>query len=179
MQSGGVFRLDSVINIGTTATLWLPVAQEAPVASTASDTVAPSAPRRATLLLVDDEALVRASTAGLLQELGYEVVVAGSATEALDLMRKGLMPELVVTDHMMPGMTGAELVTELRAKMPGLPVLMMTGYANLQTDEAQGMALIAKPFAFADLASRIAALIEPRQDGNVVALATRSRERSF
>jgi PAS domain S-box-containing protein len=174
MQSGGAFRLASAVGAGTTATLWLPVALEAPVAAAAAQPVAPSAPRRATLLLVDDETLVRASTAGLLQELGYDVAEARSAAEALDLVRTGLMPELVVTDHMMPGMTGAQLAAELREKVPGLPVLMITGYASLGAKEALDLEVLAKPFAFADLAARIAALVQPPQDGKVIALPVRT-----
>ncbi|MBV8915818.1 MAG: response regulator, partial [Acetobacteraceae bacterium] len=174
VQSGGAFRLASAVGAGTTATLWLPVALEAPVPVAAPEPVAPSAPRRATLLLVDDERLVRASTAGLLEELGYEVAEAGSAAEALDLVRTGLVPELVVTDHMMPGMTGVRLAAELREKIPDLPVLMITGYASLRPEDTLGLEVLAKPFAFADLATRIAALVEPPQEGKVIALPVRT-----
>jgi CheY-like chemotaxis protein len=177
LQSGGAFRLASAVDVGTTATLWLPVARQLPAAMPAATELdAPMAPWRAALLLVDDEPLVRASTAELLQELGYEVAEAGSAAEALDLVRTGYVPELMVTDHMMPGMSGARLAAELRARVPGLPVLMVTGYASLRAEETHGLEVLAKPFAFAELATRIAALIEPppRLDGNVVNLPVRS-----
>jgi len=174
MQSSGAFRLARAVGAGTTVTLWLPVALEAPVAATATEAVPPSAPRHASLLLVDDETLVRTSTAELLQELGYAVTEAGSAAEALDLVRTGLVPELVVTDHMMPGMTGARLAAVLREMVPGLPVLMITAYADLRAEEALGLEVLGKPFAFADLAARIAALVVSPQDSKVVALPVRT-----
>jgi CheY-like chemotaxis protein len=124
------------------------------------------------LLLVDDEELVRASTAALLVELGYAVVEAASAAAALDKVRGGLLPDLVITDHMMPGMTGADLAAALREKVAGIPVLIVTGYANLQTDHARDVDLLAKPFAFGDLARRVVALLSPK-GGNVIHMPER------
>ena len=158
MQSSGAFRLASAVGAGTTVTLWLPVALEAPVAATATEAVPPSAPRHASLLLVDDETLVRTSTAELLQELGYAVTEAGSAAEALDLVRTGLVPELVVTDHMMPGMTGAELAVEVRRRRPGLPLLLVSGYSDLASIAAD-IPRLEKPFRQRDLAMSIAGVL--------------------
>jgi PAS domain S-box-containing protein len=164
LQSGGAFRLASTVGLGTTATLWLPVAATAAAGITVSEEAAPAAPRDAVLLLVDDEELVRMSIAALLQELGYVVVEAGSASAALEKVRAGLLPDLVITDHMMPGMTGAQLALALRERVKSMPVLMITGYANLKEDDPQGLDVLAKPFAFSELAERVAALIAPRPD---------------
>jgi PAS domain S-box-containing protein len=157
-QSGGAFRLESQPRAGTTATLWLPVAAEEVVALP-RDTDARLASRRARVLLVDDEEQVRFTTSESLTELGYDVVPAGSAQEALDAVAGGLAPDLLVTDHLMPGMTGAQLAIELRARLPGLPVLMITGYAQLRPEEAGDFDVLVKPYRHAELALRIAELL--------------------
>lgn len=157
-QSGGAFRLDSVPGVGTTATLWLPVASEMAVAAP-READARAASRRARVLLVDDEDQVRFTTSESLIDLGYEVVPASSAQEALDAVAAGLEPDLLVTDHLMPGMTGAQLALELRGRIPGLPVLMITGYAQLRPEEAGDFDVLAKPYRHAELALRIAELL--------------------
>lgn len=159
-QSGGAFQLTSEIGIGTTVALWLPLS-DAPAASTIdggeNDTIETRAAR---LLLVDDEELVRVATADSLREFGYEVTEAASAAHALSQVRDGLRPDLVVTDHMMPGMTGAQLANELRALVPDVPVLLITGYANLRPDELNDLPVLAKPFRMTDLVARVEALLE-------------------
>ena len=171
LQSGGAFHLSSTVGAGTTATLWLPVAASAAAVPAAPDETALSAPRDAVLLLVDDEELVRTTIAALLAELGYQVVEAGSASAALEKVRAGLLPDLVITDHLMPGMTGAQLAVALRECVTGIPVLMITGYANLKGDDSQGLEVLAKPFVFSALADRVAALIMPKPESHVVKTA--------
>lgn len=162
-QSGGRLEIASTPGEGTTATLWLPVSSEtAPASRAEAEGDAPHAPWQACLLLVDDEELVRASTAESLRDLGYDVAEAGSAAEALAKVRAGLRPDALITDHMMPGMTGADLAGIVRARLPGLPVLLITGYANLGADQAQGLDVLAKPFRLADLARRVSRLLEER-----------------
>jgi PAS domain S-box-containing protein len=164
LQLKGGLTIKSRPGEGTTIDLWLPVS---PVLA-ASEAQAPSAgtvPRGlGTALLVDDEDLVRMSTADMLVELGYEVVEAGSAEEALRLVREGLAPNLLVTDHLMPGMSGAELARSLRVSRPSLPVLIVSGYS-----EAEGVApdlpRLTKPFRNAELATSLAALMPPAATG--------------
>jgi PAS domain S-box-containing protein len=158
-QSGGAFRLESVPGQGTTATLWIPVATEGQVPAPVRDPDARSAARRALVLLVDDEEQVRFTTSESLIELGYDVVSLGSGQEALDEVAGGLRPDLLVTDHLMPGMTGAQLAMELRRKLPGLPILMITGYAQLRPEEAGDFDVLVKPYRHAELALRIAELL--------------------
>jgi len=158
-QSGGAFRLESAVGQGTTATLWLPVAEEGVVAVPVREAEARNASRRAVVLLVDDEQQVRFTTSESLSELGYEVVQAASGQEALDRIAGGLRPDLLVTDHLMPGMTGAQLALELRNRMPGLPVLMITGYAQLRPEETGGFDVLVKPYRHAELALRVADLL--------------------
>jgi signal transduction histidine kinase/CheY-like chemotaxis protein len=158
-QSGGLFKLSSQVGEGTSAVLWLPVAAGEAAREPVGEAAAPRAPRSALVLLVDDEPLVRLSTAEGLRELGYEVVEVGTAAEALETLRLRPQPDIVVTDHMMPGMTGAQLASDLRERVPGLPVLMITGYANLPPEETRGLAVLAKPVRQADLATLIARLV--------------------
>ncbi|MCR8526460.1 response regulator, partial [Escherichia coli] len=135
LQSGGELHLHSVVGAGTTATLWLPVSSEQPVDAPAPP--APSAIARhsdLTVLLVDDEPLVRAGVAAMLDDLGYRVIEASSADEAHVLVGSGAGFDVLITDHAMPGRTGTELAAELRAKRPGLPVLLVTGYAKVAED---------------------------------------------
>ncbi len=97
------------------------------------------------------------STADILADLGYDVVEAPSAEEALKLMGEGLAPDLVVTDHLMPGLTGLDLARELRGRKPDLPVLIVSGYAEMD-GIAPGVARLTKPFRAAELAESLAAL---------------------
>lgn len=157
-QSGGGFRLESAPGAGTTATLWLPVAEQAVVVE-ARHSETHTASRRAKVLLVDDEEQVRLTTSESLAELGYDVVPAGSAQEALDQIAAGLQPDLLVTDHLMPGMTGVQLAMELRRRLPNLPVLMITGYAQLRPEELGDFDVLVKPYRHAELALRVADLL--------------------
>lgn len=113
-----------------------------------------------TALLVEDEDLVRTSTADMLAELGYAVQDAESAEEALRLVDRGLRFDLLVTDHLMPGMTGTELAHELRARRPDLPVLVVSGYADMDA-LAPDLPRLSKPFRQADLAAKLAELAAP------------------
>ncbi|GAO39329.1 hypothetical protein SCH01S_29_00170 [Sphingomonas changbaiensis NBRC 104936] len=157
-QSGGAFRIESTPGEGTTAVLWLPVAAEK-VADPVREPDARAASRRARVLLVDDEEQVRFTTAESLTELGYDVVPAGSGQDALDAVAAGLEPDLLVTDQLMPGMTGAQLAMELRRRMPTLPVLMISGYAQLRPEEIGDFEVLVKPYRHAELALRIAELL--------------------
>ena len=97
------------------------------------------------------------STADMLSDLGYAVVEAASAEEALRLLHGGLQPDLLVTDHLMPGMNGTDLAHAVRAERPGIQVLIVSGYA-----EAEGIApdlpRLTKPFRNADLTASLATL---------------------
>jgi CheY-like chemotaxis protein len=111
-----------------------------------------------TALLVDDEELVRMSTADMLLDLGYEVVEANSAEDALRLISGGLRPDLLVTDHLMPGMSGVELARALRSDRPQLPVLIVSGYAEAESI-APEIPRLTKPFRNAELAVSLTAIL--------------------
>jgi signal transduction histidine kinase len=157
-QSGGRFCLKSQLGVGTTAELWLPVSDGAAEAFVHRER-AKAATAPATILLVDDDALIAASTAALLEDLGHRVIEAHSGKEALDIMREGLNPDLVITDHAMPGMTGIDLAVRLRVHDPELPILLATGYAELQGDLPIELPRLAKPYTQEQLSSEIATLV--------------------
>ena len=157
-QSGGAFRLRSSVGVGTCAELWLPVAKSAPVAPALPAPVH-AASVRATILLVDDDALIASSTAALLEDLGHRVAEAHSGQEALVMMQDGLAPDIVVTDYAMPGMTGMDLAVVLREQHPQLPILLATGYAELQGVQPLELPRIAKPYTQQQLSAEIARLI--------------------
>ena len=157
-QSGGVFRLESTLGVGTKAHLWLPAAQEAAVEEPIPEPV-PEAAAPATILLVDDDLLVAASTQALLEDLGHRVIEAHSGREALDLVEEGLLPDLVITDHAMPGMTGTDLAVVLRARDPALPILLATGHAELKGVQPLELPRLTKPYNQASLSLEISRLL--------------------
>jgi CheY-like chemotaxis protein len=171
-QSGGALILSSTPGVGTRAELWLPVADEKAIATEQAYVEAIPAARPATVLLVDDEELVRIGTAEMLVDLGYSVVQASSGVEALGILRSSSVEiDLLVSDYLMPGMNGADVAREARKVRPNLPVLLVTGYTNLTQGPGADLPRLAKPFRQAELASRIADIVEvARMRDNVVQL---------
>jgi signal transduction histidine kinase len=157
-QSGGTFRLESQPGLGTKAELWLPVADRAAETFVQLRTTPPVRPT-ATILLVDDDALIAGSTVALLEDLGHRVVETHSGNEALAILKGGLNPDLVITDYAMPGMTGIDLAVMLRGRDPKLPILLATGYAELQSELPIELPRIAKPYTQEQLSFEIARLL--------------------
>jgi signal transduction histidine kinase len=167
VQSGGALRITSRPGVGTTVELWLPlaakVAESGGVPSMRAKAAATArAPQpRCRVLLVDDDPLIRESTAAMLEDLGHEAIEASSAEEALGSLRSGQSVDLVVTDHAMPGATGLELARQIRMGWPDLPVLLATGYADLPEGEAVDVPLLAKPYTQEELGGHILRLLNP------------------
>jgi CheY-like chemotaxis protein len=157
-QSGGALRLESAPSSGTTARLWLPIAVKASVAAGRTSIVPPQS-ARARILFVDDDLLIAGSTVALLEDLGHEVVEVHSAREALQLLEQGLATDLLITDHAMPGMTGVELAREARRQRPQLPILLATGFAELEGVKVVDVDRLAKPYTQDQLAAEIARLL--------------------
>ncbi len=156
-QLGGKFELSSKAGEGTHADLYLPVAEEAARAlkSHLSGPLAELEPL--SILLVDDEDLVRTGTADMLRELGHTVHEAAGGAQALALIAKGAPIDALITDYMMPRMSGAELAERALAQRPDLPVLIVTGYAG--GDLELSLPQLAKPFRQSDLIDALARVV--------------------
>jgi signal transduction histidine kinase len=156
-QMGGSLTIQSRLGLGTNIELWLPISttvieqQEDIVGSAGLGEV------RGLALLVDDEQVVRESTADMLEEFGYQVEQADSGEAALALINQGLKPDLLVSDHLMPGMSGVDLARFIQQKMPALPVLIISGYADAE-GIAPDIPRLTKPFRSAELEARLAEL---------------------
>ncbi|MFT4117945.1 PAS domain-containing protein [Bradyrhizobium sp.] len=156
-QLGGALTIKSTVGAGTNVELWLPVSHAvvSPVDAAPQPKLQPLL--SGTALLVDDEPLVRMSTAEMLNELGYRVVEAGSAEDALQRVREGLRPNLLVTDHLMPGMSGTDLGLALRSQYPEIQILVVSGYANNE-GITPDLSRLTKPFRSDELAASLANL---------------------
>jgi signal transduction histidine kinase/ActR/RegA family two-component response regulator len=169
-QLGGGFLLSSAPGEGTRADLYLPVAGAAPRERERPRPTAPALGRPLSILLVDDEEIVRLGTGEMIRDIGHQVVEASSGAEALTLLADGFEPDLVVTDYKMPRMDGAELARRLQAAHPSLPILIITGYTGT-TGDVLHLPRLAKPFGRAEIAAALAQLVTP--DEKVVRLPRR------
>jgi signal transduction histidine kinase len=161
-QSGGGLGIETEIGRGTTITVYLPRAGEAPAGLSADLGAAPSAHKdHLVVLVVDDDDAVREVTAGLLTDLGYDVLEAGSGGAALEIIERHEEISAVVLDFAMPGMNGADLARELRARRPRLPILFATGYADAKALMGVGdHQIVHKPFVQAELARKLSRSFE-------------------
>jgi len=157
-QLGGGLTIESAPGKGTAIELWLPISTAAIAVETPPTAVPSQRVGRGVALLVDDEVLVRMSTADMLVDFGFQVVEAESAEEALQCLKTCTMPSILITDHLMPGMSGADLAREALAMYPRLPILILSGYSKLE-GISQDLPLLTKPFRNADLAASISALL--------------------
>jgi len=161
-QSDGAFLIDSEVGKGTTAALWLP---RAPAGATGeADLVTETGQsHKATvalrILLVDDHAEVRDTTAAVLEDFGHTVVIATNGVDALKQLENGSCAcDLVISDYAMPNLTGTDFLKGVRKLCPGLPALLITGYAEKESlveglDEVE---VLLKPFTPAALEAAIA-----------------------
>lgn len=148
-QSGGRLIVHSVEGEGTRMSIWLPVASgDIDVASMPVLPPPASASMTAQLriMAVDDDNLVLTTMSAQLEDLGHLVTAVSSAEQALQLLQRGERFDLLVTDHSMPGMTGSQLAEVLHEKLPDMPVIVATGYAEMVADFKQDMPRLQKPF---------------------------------
>jgi PAS domain S-box-containing protein len=157
-QSGGWIEIESKVGKGTRIDLWLPVAEAgmAPPEAETPEAVA-SAAERLVVLAVDDDPLVLTNTVAMLDELGHNVLVANSGDEALVIFKRHPEIDLVLTDEVMPGLSGSQLADRVKALRPTATVAVASGYAELHQTGPDGPALprLAKPFTLAQLAAFI------------------------
>jgi CheY-like chemotaxis protein len=161
-QSGGGVRLETSEGNGTTVTVYLPRARQARRSETARTAGEKAAPNTgpARILLVDDEPPVREVIASELRELGHDVIEVGSGGAALEALDRDAPFDAAILDFAMPGMNGAELARQIRARRPEICVLFVTGYAD--TSELSQIAdelIVRKPLLGGDLTRKLQAAL--------------------
>jgi PAS domain S-box-containing protein len=178
-QSGGALVLTSKKGEGTTAEIWLPVAEAGTPRATRSESDEGAAPakamRKLTVLVVDDDPLVLANTAAMLEDLGHSASQAASGAEALEALRESPRVDLLVTDQIMPQMSGTQLVEAVRAQWPVLPAIIATGFAELPAAVDPTIPILKKPFQQDALASAIEACLDSHESARKV-VAFRQRQ---
>jgi signal transduction histidine kinase len=172
-QSGGGVRIESRVGDGTSIRIYLPrtkaKAEErspsAPAIAAHKDTPA------ARILLVDDDHAVREVTSTTLRDLGYTVVEAGSGGAALDILTREPTIDLLIIDFAMPGMSGAEVARQARAKRPTLPILFITGFADRAALAGVSEThIVGKPFVNDELATKLRSVLVEEVSDKVVRL---------
>lgn len=117
----------------------------------------------ATILVVDDDALIAMNLAAILGDLGHTVIEAFSPRDALDVLSAERAVDAMITDYLMPGMNGIELAHAARKLRPGLPVMVSTGYIDLPDDAERVFPRLDKPFDEQRLGEMLAALLGERE----------------
>lgn len=115
---------------------------------------------QATILIVDDDALINIGTVDMVSDLGYRALEAYSGREALDILANDNSVGVLITDYSMPGMNGVELADKARAMRPDLHVVLATGYGDLPNGEECDLPRLSKPFRQADLVACLEAVLE-------------------
>jgi PAS domain S-box-containing protein len=159
-QLGGALTIQSKPGEGAHIAIWLPASVDPAIAEARSETSGSPGADAGVVLLVDDEPHIRAITAEMLTELGFEVREANSPEAALCAVQAGFAPDILVTDHLMPGMTGVELAYEVQAMLPNARALIISGFAEVESLDAS-LQRLAKPFVQSDLANALVQLRSP------------------
>jgi CheY-like chemotaxis protein len=172
-QSGGLIKIYSEVGHGTTVKLYLPRAKLAADALTQSGapdelrgqierelSESPSSGKKPIILVVEDNEQVREVAAAMIEEMGYETLLASNGPEGLALVEERSDIDLVITDVIMAGgMNGPELASKARAVRPGLKLLFMSGYApgsvRQMQDIPESVELVNKPFTRTDLTDKV------------------------
>jgi CheY-like chemotaxis protein len=154
-QSGGWIEIHSEVGKGTRIDLWLPLATaEFPTAGSPVTEAIQETCKRLVVLAVDDDPLVLTNTVAMLDELGHNVLAANSGDEAMVIFQRHPEIDLVLTDEVMPGLSGSQLAERVRELRPTAAVALVSGYADLHPTPGRGLAdlpRLAKPFTLAQL----------------------------
>jgi PAS domain S-box-containing protein len=164
-QSGGGVKIRTAVGEGTSISVMFPRADKLEEAAAARTPAALNGPEMAheTILLVDDDEAVRDVTASMLREKGYNVIEAGSGSEALTIMDERDGFDLMLVDYAMPGMNGGDFVRAARKSHPGLPAIFLTGYADLNDLQTfAGDRVVQKPFKPEELLRQFDSILHAR-----------------
>jgi CheY-like chemotaxis protein len=163
-QSGGYITVDSQLERGTTFTVYLPTVEAVPqeIAPAAEATDLPTG--SGAILLVEDEVMVRDLAVNVLRQQGYTVLAASNGEEGLRLTTSNVVLDLLVTDVVMPRLSGKELADQLAFTYPDLKVLYISGYSNSIFPSLQqlppGIAFLQKPFSPAAFLHKVREILE-------------------
>ena len=161
-QSGGKLAVRSHLGLGTTAEIYLPATVKArSEVKQRSTQPADVALEPLEVLVVDDDPLVLANTAAMLEDLGHSVRLAVSGEDALEQLTRDPHVDLVVTDQLMPQMTGSQLARRIRLGVPDLPILIVSGFSEVESSDAGRFPILGKPFDRDALAGALADLERP------------------
>jgi CheY-like chemotaxis protein len=156
-------QIDSAPGAGTTLRLLLPVVPGSGDDAAADDEPDAALPAGLKVMLVEDDPEVRQVVQHFLAALGCRVDAHASGEEALAALQPGAGIEVLLTDIALgAGLRGTELAEQARARLPGLPVLLMSGYSSALLDAPPGWPLLRKPYTRAELARALARVIAPR-----------------
>jgi PAS domain S-box-containing protein len=151
-QTGGRLVLRSEAGKGTRAEIWLPVALVGEAAERAPSPMdEPSRNGQLRVMLVDDDSLILATTAAVLEDIGHLIYEMSSAGDAMASLLGGVEVDLLITDQMMPAVTGAELIAQVRAQWPKLPAILASGYAETPQGLPEKIVRLSKPYGRAEL----------------------------
>ncbi len=167
-QSGGHIWVDSELGRGTTFRIYLPQVEMQPETAPQQQQHVPWRGGGRQILVVEDETALRGLVARVLSGLDFRVTTAADGGEALLLVEeRGVQPDLLITDVIMPGISGAVLAERLRQRWPELKILFMSGYtdnAMAQFDQVDpGAPFLQKPFNIRDLSLKVRELLGPAQ----------------
>jgi hypothetical protein len=150
-QCGGAALIESAKGEGTSVRVYLPLTSAQPLSLAAPEHSSTSLRGSETILVAEDERAIRNLIRNVLSEHGYRVITAADGAEALDLVRQNMGKiDLVITDVVMPHLSGPEMVQQLQADRIGTKVIFMSGYADqgsLAAIEGEEAEVLEKPFS--------------------------------
>ena len=164
-QCGGWFTLRSRKSEGTTAELWLPLATSmhpSPIDTAVNRPAHTVLNYPLVILAVDDDELVLANTIAMLEDLGHTGLAAFSGNEGLQILRRQKV-DLVITDYAMPYMDGLQLASAIKKEWPTIPIIIASGFAEMNPENEQSLHRLSKPFSEAELAMEVERALDKRK----------------